>query len=124
MRNYNLLVVSIDEDYQEQFVEFMDSLQWKLGWMDIKETIHAVDYDWINYDSLDKDANYAGYIITDRTEKIDPEKLMDAFDDWMTMDEDGHYDEEDDWIVDTSEEEKKDEFITLVVKRIRNSNAY
>lgn len=130
MRDYNILVLTIHSDYikQEQLEDFLDSLSSKLGYFDKAETIKCLTWTESNNipDEDYHDKNYNGcYVLTDWTQKINPDKLMDAFQDYaFNLDEQGHYDEDDNYIVDKELEDVQAEFIENLIKKIRESNIF
>ena len=116
-RNYNVLVVNDNHDLSD----FLDSINYLLKKLN-NATVDYVKWDWANYDS-DSSRKHT-YIITDYTQSINPEKLMDAFEDYNLLDEAGHYDEDDDWVIDKEQEEVQEEFLVKLVKKIWNSELY
>lgn len=128
-RNYNLLSVAFNTDYgntQAEFEEFLDLLSDELGWYDTKETIKVLTWDWCNntpevvYDNL----NNQMYVLTDWTQKIDPEELLEAFNYWAngipTLDCWDDYEGDVDYAV----HEKQREFLKLVAKKIWESDIF
>ena len=116
MRDYNLLTIKL-EDYEDfsELREFLEALSNELGYYDTAKTIKVLTYDWINNDNSD-------YVIKDMTQQINMYKLHDAFTDYSELEEVGHYDDNDDWIVDKELEDMQHEFIVKLVNAIRHSN--
>ena len=130
MRDYNILVLTLHSDYMkpEELEDFLDALSYKLGYYDKDNTVKCLEITESNNipesDEDDKDYN-ACYVLTDWTQKINPDKLMDAFEDYvLNLEEQGHYDKDGEWIIDKELEDVQNEFLDNVIKHIRNSNIY
>lgn len=130
MRDYNILVLTLHSDYikPQELEDFLSSLSFKLGYFDKANTIKCLTWTESNNipdeDNYDKEYN-ACYVLTDYLQKINPEKLMDAFQDYsFNLEEQGHYDEDDNYIVDKELEDVQVEFINHLIEKIRNSNIY
>lgn len=129
MRDYNILVLTLHSDYDKpaELEEFLDALSFKLGYYDKQNTIKCLT--WTESNNIpdknipDKDYN-ACYVLTDWTQKINPDKLLDAFKDYEWLEEVGHYDEEDDWVVDKELEDVQGEYLDKLIKKIRESDIY
>ena len=128
-RNYNLLSIAFNTDYgdtQADFEEFLDRLSDELGWYDTKETIKVLTWDWCNntpevvYDNL----NVVMYVLTDWTQKIDPEQLLEAFNYYQSgipaLDCWNDYEGD----VDIAVHEKQREFLKELAKKIWDSRIY
>ena len=130
MRDYNILVLTLHSDYDkpQDFEDFLSSLSFRMGYYDVDNTIKCLTWTEANNipdeDWYSKDYN-ACYVLKDWTQKIDPEKLMDAYDDYyFNLEEQGHYDEDDNWVVDKELEDVQNEFLDNLIKKIRESNIY
>ena len=129
MRDYNILVLTLHSDYDKpaELEEFLDALSFKLGYYDKQNTIKCLT--WTESNNIpdenipDKDYN-ACYVLTDWTQKINPDKLLDAFKDYEWLEEVGHYDEEDDWVVDKELEDVQGEYLDKLIKKIIESDLY
>ena len=129
MRDYNILVLTFHSNYDKpsEFEDFLSSLSFRMGYYDVDNTIKCLSYTEANNipDEDDHDEDYNDcYVLTDWTQKINPDKLMDAFDDYTCLEEQGHYNEEDDWVVDKELEDVQVEFLDKLIKKIRESNIY
>lgn len=131
MRDYNILVLTLHSDYDKpaELEEFLDALSFKLGYYDKQHTIKCLTWTESNNipdeDWDDKEHN-ACYVLTDWTQKINPDKLMKAFDDYYfnLEEQQGHYDEEDNWVVDKELEDVQAEYLDKLIKKIRESDIY
>lgn len=130
MRDYNILVLTLHSDYDKpaEFEEFLDALSFKLGYYDKQNTIKCLTWTESNNipdeDWYDKDNN-ACYVLTDWTQRINPDKLMNAFDDYyFNLEEQGHYDKDDNWVVDKELEDVQAEYLDKLIKKIRESDIY
>lgn len=129
MRDFNILVLTLHSDYTkpEEFEDFLAALSFKLGYYDKADTIKCLS--WTESNNIpdeewySKDYN-ACYVLTDWTQRINPDKLMDAFDDYQDLEEVSHYDEDDNEIIDKELEEVQAEFIDNLIKKIRESNIF
>ena len=130
MRDYNILTLTLHSDYlKPSYLEdFLDALSFRMGYYDTKHTIKCLS--WTESNNIPDEDNYsknynACYVLTDWTQQIDPDKLMYAFQDYsFNLEEQGHYDEDDNYIVDKELEDVQVEFIDNLISHIRNSNAY
>lgn len=129
MRDYNILVLTYHSNYTkpEVFEDFLSSLSFKLGYYDVNKTIKCLTYTEANNNPdiewCEQEYNDC-YVLTDWTQKINPDKLLDAFDDYECLEEVGHYDEEDDWVVDKELEDVQGEYLDKLIKKIRESDIY
>lgn len=128
-RNYNLLSIAFNTDYgdtQAEFEEFLDNLSDELGWYDKAETMKCLTYDWCNNtpEEITDDLNTVMYVLTDWTQQINPQKLMEAFNYWNSgiAGLDCWIDYEGD--VDVAVHDKQREFIQVLAKKIRESNIW
>ena len=123
-RIYNKIAMHLDYEYDcdnTTFEDFLNSVKAELGWYDKAQTTPMFDFEELNYVSDDSTIhNGQWYIITDFFQTIDPDKLEDAFNQWLEIAND-FYDDD----VDEDEEiaKKQAELIKKVAFKIRNSNA-
>lgn len=119
MKNYNTLFIDFGHpSFQNELEEFLEDLQNELGWYDKNNTVKCLEFEEI-------DNTPCGYVLTDLLQKIDPDKLEDAFDDYLDLEEEETYNEETEEYETIKEEwEVKDAFIKNLVKKIRESSIY
>lgn len=129
MRDFNILVLTLHSDYTkpEELEDFLTALSFKLGYYDKANTIKCLT--WTESNNIPDEEWYSKdyndcYVLTDWTQRINPDKLMDAFDDYQDLEEVSHYDEDDNEIIDKELEEVQAEFIDNLIKKIRESNIF
>ena len=118
MKNYNTLFIDFDyPSFQQEQIEFLESLQDELGWYDKNNTVKCLEFEEVD--------NADGFVLTDLLQKIDPDKLCDAFDEYLNIEEEENYNEDtDEYETIKSEYELKQEFIKKLAKKIRESNIF
>lgn len=125
-RNYNLLNIAFNTDYgqtQADFEEFLDKLSSRLGYYDLNKNVKCLTYDWCNNtpEEITDDYNTVMYVLTDWTQRINPKKLMQAFDKYWRGFED---EEDDDGNIIKSDYDFECEFLDNIAKKITNSELY
>lgn len=118
MKNYNTLFIDFEyPSFQNEQIEFLENLQDELGWYDKNNTVKCLEFEPVD--------NADGFVLTDLLQKIDPDKLSDAFDDYLNIEEEEKYNAEtDEYETIKTEWELKEEFIKNLVKKIRESNIF
>lgn len=118
MKNYNTLFIDFEHpSFENEQIEFLENLQDELGWYDTNKTVKCLEFEPVD--------NTDGFVLTDLLQKIDPDKLTEAFDDYLDIEEEERYNPEtDEYEIIKTEEELKEAFITNLVKNIRESNIY
>lgn len=111
-RNYNVITADTPARVGD-FEDFLTALNDGFNWHSKEgKFMNAFEYYWTNND--DK------YVIIDNTQKIDPDKLMDAFYEWEYMDDD----EDEELNITKYAFEKQKDFIKHLVEVINNSKLY
>ena len=122
-RIYNKLALHLDYDYDcdnTDFERFLNSIKYELGYYDKADTIPMFDFEELNYVSDDTTDNGQWYEITDFNQTVDPDKLQDAFNQWLEIANDFYDDDVDE---DEEIEKLQNELIKKVVYHITHDSA-